>query len=172
MNKNEEHKNHVESLKKRIDFLERDIVELRDIVRLVGSNPFMVHSYQSRIDMREKELAEDLMTLGTLLKLENTQQSINFRRHKGSLKDSMETIVTLNSKTEFWNHISEVLYEWAIDNSYVPCVLDFEVSFYPYIYDDRIDWDTWIVVSRHFGVLGFTNGDPESLPQSLPEVDE
>lgn len=94
------------------------------------------------------------------------KKSIQFRDHRGSLEDSMATVVTFHSKREFYDYMEKRVTTGCM-------ALDFDeskISFKHYIYDDRIKWDTWIVTYNHpaipgeLGVLGMTDGNPEILP--------
>lgn len=81
---------------------------------------------------------------------------MKFREHRGSLSDAMETVVEINS-------ISDIA---AIINKSLDCfgkkVEQIKIEFY--CYDERIDWETYIVTyslsgEEKFYVAGFTNGN-------------
>jgi hypothetical protein len=79
---------------------------------------------------------------------------IKFREHRGTLIDSMETVVEVGSKQELVKVISERLgiYSHGINIS-----MD-TIQINPYGFDTRIGWDTYIVTLANYGVVGFTNG--------------
>jgi hypothetical protein len=67
---------------------------------------------------------------------------MKFREHRGSLEESMKTIINVESL----NDIQKLF----------PDSKKIEIK--KYCYDDRINWDTFIVTDEN-GVLGFTNGN-------------
>jgi hypothetical protein len=77
--------------------------------------------------------------------------SILFRKHRGSLAEAMETVIEVNSIEDIYN------------NSDLPeCGIDCEgIKLEPYTYDSRIGWDTYAVIKKGHGIIGFTNGDFE-----------
>ena len=80
------------------------------------------------------------------------ENSLLFRFHRGGLDESMETVVEINS----YSHLTELVSsEWDIPIS----VIYFE----RYIYDHRINWDTYIVSVFLNGLkvpIGYFNRDP------------
>jgi len=68
--------------------------------------------------------------------------SIKFRHHRGSLSDSMDTVVQVASLQE----LADIL-KVEVDT----------ISIKPYGYDKRIDWDTHLVCVNGDAV-GFTDG--------------
>lgn len=70
-----------------------------------------------------------------------------FRYHRGSLDESMKTIVQINSVHE----LCELL---NVDEKDLKCE--------PYGYDERIGWDAY-VITVSYSVYGFTNGDIRGL---------
>jgi hypothetical protein len=73
---------------------------------------------------------------------------INFREHRGSLGDSMRTAIVLDNREEVVAHIANLLRPYCVIKSE-------DVSFKPYGYDPRIDWQTLIVSVKDYGVVGF-----------------
>jgi hypothetical protein len=71
-----------------------------------------------------------------------------FREHRGSLADSMKTVVEVNG-LELQQLCEKIT------------GLDSWIEIRPYGYDDRIGWDTYIVLMPGWGVVGFTNGVPD-----------
>ena len=90
-----------------------------------------------------------------------------FRFHKGMLEDSMRTMREIFSESSLFLMIQ---CEWEFE----PIAL--KVT--PYIYDDRIKWDTHIVTAKFKGLessgfmpVGFLNRDPQ-WKQQQGEVNE
>lgn len=82
---------------------------------------------------------------------------MKFREHRGRLTDAMTTVVELTDRAA----LDEYLRKWfadycaAID---LPCGPLPAVQVKPYAFDDRIGWDTHIVVIEGIGPVGFTDG--------------
>lgn len=75
-----------------------------------------------------------------------------FREHHGSLSESMETVVEVQSKEDL-----VALLQTRLD----PFGFRFEgnaLSVEPYSFDDRIGWNAHIVRIGGYGVAGFTDG--------------
>lgn len=70
-----------------------------------------------------------------------------FREHRSSLSESMETVKEIESLDDIYNSTDFKKYE---------IVNDLRID--PYCYDSRINWDTYIVTSPDYGIVGFTNG--------------
>lgn len=63
--------------------------------------------------------------------------TVLFRFHRGSLDDSMKTVVEIDT----WEQLEELIEEsWQVKIS--------AMEIKPYIYDDRIDWETQIVTIK------------------------
>jgi len=80
---------------------------------------------------------------------------MKFREHRGSLSDAMETVVEVNGISDIATIINK---SWDYFGKKVE---QFKIEFY--CYDERIDWETYIVTYRlsgeeQFYVAGFTNG--------------
>ena len=74
---------------------------------------------------------------------------MKIRQHRGTLVDSMSTIIEIpNTK--------EAIFELV--NKTIHCSID-SIQVKYYAYDDRIDWDCYIVSIDGFGVYGFTDSD-------------
>ena len=78
-------------------------------------------------------------------------KKILFREHKGSLEDAMKTAV----EVECLEDIMNLPFIKAIEEFGIPVNLKSEF----YAYDSRIDWNTYIITSEKYGVVGFTNGE-------------
>lgn len=77
-----------------------------------------------------------------------------FREHRGSLSESMDTVVEVHSMQELREHIQKTVLA-----CFPPSFLRqgyFQISPVK-MRDDRIDWDTYTVIMEGVGVLGFTN---------------
>lgn len=77
--------------------------------------------------------------------------SFKFREHRGSLDESMKTVVELPDRAALLAHINTFLEPWGEK------VEDSQLQVTKHCYDSRIEWDTHIVTGPN-GVLGFTNG--------------
>jgi hypothetical protein len=78
---------------------------------------------------------------------------MKFREHRGSLAESMLTVVDLNTKKEFCDHISKVARKIVPEG-------EFTISFSDYSFDIRINWDTFLVMLEGYGPIGMLNGPP------------
>ncbi|CAN5951012.1 unnamed protein product [Sphagnum jensenii] len=80
---------------------------------------------------------------------------MKFREHRGSLDESMKTLVLLFDRAALVKHIHDLLYPWNID------VEDRDVKVERYNNgrgDPRIGWgDLYIVTVKDFGVIGWTD---------------
>ena len=78
-----------------------------------------------------------------------------YREHRGSLSESMDTVILLENKGSLVELVKERLskYEHGLNINKDTVIIK------PYIFDDRIDWDTHIVTLDGYGVLGFTNSE-------------
>ena len=72
---------------------------------------------------------------------------MKFRLHRGSLAESLDTVREVKSLQDVQDYVRE--------NDPFPCT---NLRCRYYMYDDRIDWDTWIITSDQ-GVIGFSNGE-------------
>lgn len=81
---------------------------------------------------------------------------MKFREHRGSLSDAMETVVEVSNISDIAAIINK---SWDYFGKKVEQI---KIEFY--CYDERIDWETYIVTYRlsgeeQFYVAGFTNGN-------------
>lgn len=94
--------------------------------------------------------------------------TLKFRFHRGSLVDSMETLVELPANVN-------ALIEYIQDKfPEFPFHLD-DLRMKSTGPDERIDWsDTWLVRFEGFGVIGMTNMAPLDAPKTIhiPVVDQ
>lgn len=82
-----------------------------------------------------------------------------YRDHRGSLIASMATVQEFDCKDALVEYLQEDLDRFHC-GKYDCSAIKVE----NYGFDERIDWDTWIVSLDGYGVLGFTNG-PVDGPQ-------
>ena len=75
-----------------------------------------------------------------------------FREHRGLLADSMETVTEVADLDALLAHIRKIF------QPYGPTFLDAEIRIEPYGRDNRINWDTYIVILPEYGPIGFTDG--------------
>jgi hypothetical protein len=74
---------------------------------------------------------------------------MKLREHRGLLADSMETVIEIEQTHD------------ALTSSIRDSILDFwniekeKIIVKPYGYDDRIKWNTYIVIIEGHGVYGF-----------------
>jgi len=77
---------------------------------------------------------------------------MKLREHRGSLIDSMKTIVVIEpTMTALVDAIQKrLLNSWNVEKEKVHVTL--------YGFDERINWNTHIVTIDSYGVYGFTDG--------------
>ena len=75
---------------------------------------------------------------------------VKFRFHRPTLDESLETQIEIRTKQELYEIISERYHNINFS------INDLKIEFYTY--DQRINWNTYIVHSDAIGVAGFTNG--------------
>lgn len=73
-----------------------------------------------------------------------------YRDHRGSLSESMKTIIEVKSIDDIRKHIMK---DWPFDTLG-------EITVKPYAYDHRIEWETYAVCVDG-NAFGFTNGPLE-----------
>lgn len=77
---------------------------------------------------------------------------MKFRQHRGTLAESMETVVELADRAALDAYLVKQLKPWMD-------VTPERIEAKPYTHDRRIDWDTWAVLVDGT-IVGFTDGDP------------
>ena len=86
--------------------------------------------------------------------MERENNAIKFRFHSGSLEESMATCVEVMTYQELFDLIND---SW---DSYLDRIVGLEMDYYTY--DDRIGWETYIVIAVTYnGIkipIGFANG--------------
>ena len=80
---------------------------------------------------------------------------MKYRDHRGSLSDSMQTEIEVNTINDIIEHLNVFYKDF---NEEVE-----EIAFVHVGFDDRINWDTYYVLQRlksekHFTVAGMSNG--------------
>ena len=81
---------------------------------------------------------------------------MKIREHRGFLVESMETVQEIEAtKRALFEFIKESFINWPTMLS----IKETDIHVEPYGYDDRINWDTYIVTIDGYGVFGFTDGD-------------
>jgi hypothetical protein len=75
---------------------------------------------------------------------------VKFREHRGSLEESMATVVELESMDDLRQRCRDLVTDAKL--------LD-EIRLVFLCYDSRVNWDTYIVFIPGYGVLGHTNGE-------------
>ncbi len=77
---------------------------------------------------------------------------MKFREHRGHLVDSMKTVVEVDDRPALVSLLQNQLGQFGFSFN------DADLLVKPYAYDNRIDWDTYIVTIKGYGVAGFTDG--------------
>jgi hypothetical protein len=80
---------------------------------------------------------------------------MRFREHRGGLAESLETTVMLDDRAALLAHLARLLADYP---TAAPLVSEKTVHVKHLIYDNRCDWDTYIVTVDDYGVMGFTDG--------------
>lgn len=78
-----------------------------------------------------------------------------FRPHRGTLDEAMSEVFHLRTKNELLHRFQDRLRPYGVE------VTSEKLMIKPYGFDERINWDTYIVTLEDFGVLGFTDGPLE-----------
>lgn len=76
---------------------------------------------------------------------------MRMRENRPTIEDSMATMLEIEGRTELVGHIRAKL---GLSGA---VVTDDMVHVSHYGFDERIDWDEYIVVVEKFGVFGFTD---------------
>jgi hypothetical protein len=81
-----------------------------------------------------------------------------FRFHRGGLKESMDTVIKIRSYKHLLDSINDSFWPWGIEIN--------KIEIKPYVYDPRIDWDTYMVNVHHEKLgqypvpVGYLNKNP------------
>jgi len=83
---------------------------------------------------------------------------MKFRQHRGSLADSMATVVELRDRAALAEYCRELLRPYAFEFP------DEALKIVPYSSDARIGWDPQSLVTiEGYGVMGMTDSSPDQL---------
>ena len=74
---------------------------------------------------------------------------VKFRKHRGSLEDSMKTETQVKDKKDIAEICSDELIKFDPE----------KIEIKHYGFDERIQWNSFIVYYPDYGVLGFTNAN-------------
>ena len=77
---------------------------------------------------------------------------MRMRESKPTIEESLATIQNLEGRTQLVRRIFDALGEKGV------IVTDEMIHVSHYGFDDRIDWDEYIIVVDRYGVFGFTDG--------------
>lgn len=80
---------------------------------------------------------------------------MKYRDHKGSLDESLQTVIEVNSINEIKDHLNEFYNPFGLEVE--------EIKFKYTCMDNRIGWNTWYVLQRFegeksFSVAGMSDG--------------
>lgn len=80
---------------------------------------------------------------------------MKYRDHKGSLSDSMDTVIDVNSPSEIISHLNKFYNQFGKEVD--------DIKFEYCGFDDRIGWDTYYVSARlkgseEYRINGMTDG--------------
>ena len=82
---------------------------------------------------------------------------MKFREHKGTLAESLQTEIEIDSYDGLIEYIRKILEPWPT----APPVDRTTVSVNRYAFDIRLSKKVWIVVLKDYGVVGFTDEEPK-----------
>jgi hypothetical protein len=82
---------------------------------------------------------------------------MKFRAHRGGLAESMATVIEVQTRAELEKYIVDT--SAPFERQLRSLIAENGLYVRPYGYDERIGWDTHIVILQGYGVLGFTDGD-------------
>ncbi len=95
---------------------------------------------------------------------------MKYRPHRAHLDESMKEVVELHDRAALVAHVARDLGKWGYE------LTDADLRVEPYVFDERVGWDTHIVTIRNkqvrpgiwffgshvskdfFGAIGFTDG--------------
>jgi len=76
---------------------------------------------------------------------------MRIRENRPTIQESMATMLNVEGREHLVQHISETLGKKGV------MVTDEMIHVSHYGFDERIDWDEYIIVVERFGVFGFTD---------------
>lgn len=80
-----------------------------------------------------------------------------FRPHRGSLEEAMTQVQEFASRADLIAYIKQELDPYSVEPHPLERY-DRITRIGPYTKDDRIGWDTHVVLVNGYGVFGFTDG--------------
>jgi hypothetical protein len=88
---------------------------------------------------------------------------MKYRHHRGSLDESMATVVELPpTRAALIAYLQEDAKTWGLTDSMLEMFTPENLRVAFYHKDYRINWDCHVVVIYRYGVCGFTDQMPES----------
>lgn len=77
--------------------------------------------------------------------------NMKFRYHKATLADSLKTTIEINTKEALFEILKKDLnaFGFKLNIKDIKCI--------PYGFDERINWNTYLVTIKDYGVIGMTN---------------
>lgn len=107
------------------------------------------------VEQIKKEVRDELKAEFGIQEPEKPKEGgVLFRQHRGSLHESMKTVVRVHSRQEILDQFEPWLI--GVPAGEKPDVSKLSIA--QCSYDERIDWNTHLVVYAGAGVLGQTNG--------------
>jgi hypothetical protein len=97
------------------------------------------------------KLPQQIMGIAFRLLRIYEDKTMRLREAKASIKESMSTTVEVEDRAQLHKHIFDALGKKGF------AVTDDMIHVTHYGYDDRVDWDEYIIVIDRFGVFGFTD---------------
>ena len=79
--------------------------------------------------------------------------SFLYRDHREFLEDSVETVREIKTRGALVSELKESLDQYGVGK--YDCS---KLTIKPYGFDERINWDCYVVHLEGYGVFGFTNG--------------
>jgi hypothetical protein len=92
---------------------------------------------------------------------------MKLREHRGSLEDSMATVVEIPATKEAL--VKEIVKK--LSKFYVN-ISEESVTVEPYAFDERIGWDSHVVSVKGHGVYGFTDGPLDLVVEFVEWADQ
>jgi hypothetical protein len=80
---------------------------------------------------------------------------MRFREHRATLEDSLKTLVSVETREALVRHLKTVIWPLTMTDEEI----ERKLVVGPYGYDERIGWQTYIVLLSDYGVLGFTDSE-------------
>ena len=87
-----------------------------------------------------------------------------FRHHRETLEDSMATVIEVKDRAELIEYLCKYWKDIGLTAHLEGCadrvgeMIRNKLIIEKYVYDERCNWDTYIVKVEGFGVMGMTDG--------------